>query len=167
MPYPVFTRAPLVGSLDMDYWCSAFETKGARVNTGYGTPNMFWHLKQKLSRIIFWFSFDFYEFCSRNEICEKNRIFLRMNFHFFEICCSNHLHVNKKGSRLIFWFILDFYKICSKKQVWKKFWDFLINSYKICCNIRYGKGSRIIFLFVFDFYEICSKNQVWEKFWIF
>ena len=33
--------APLVGSLDMDYWCSAFETKGARVNTGYGTPNMF------------------------------------------------------------------------------------------------------------------------------
>ena len=42
VPYPVFTRAPLVGSLDMDYWCSAFGTKGARVNTGYGTPNMFW-----------------------------------------------------------------------------------------------------------------------------
>ena len=41
VPYPVFTRAPLVGSLDMDYWCSAFGTKGARVNTGYGTPNMF------------------------------------------------------------------------------------------------------------------------------
>ena len=33
VPYPVFTRAPLVGSLDMDYWCSAFGTKGARVNT--------------------------------------------------------------------------------------------------------------------------------------
>ena len=31
------------GSLDMDYWCSAFGTKGARVNTGYGTPNMFWN----------------------------------------------------------------------------------------------------------------------------
>ena len=41
VPYPVFTRAPLVGSLDMDYWCSAFGTKGTRVNTGYGTPNMF------------------------------------------------------------------------------------------------------------------------------
>ena len=43
VPYPVqFTRAPLVGSLDMDYWCSSYETKGARVNsTGYGTPNMF------------------------------------------------------------------------------------------------------------------------------
>ena len=41
VPYPVFTRAPLVGSLDMDYWCSAFGTKGARVNTEYGTPNMF------------------------------------------------------------------------------------------------------------------------------
>ena len=30
-----FTRAPLVGSLDMDYWCSAlwaFGTKGALVN---------------------------------------------------------------------------------------------------------------------------------------
>ena len=43
VPYPVqFTRAPLVGSLDMDYWCSAYGTKGARVNrTGYGAPNMF------------------------------------------------------------------------------------------------------------------------------
>ena len=41
VPYPVFTRTPLVGSLDMDYWCSAFGTKCARVNTGYGTPNMF------------------------------------------------------------------------------------------------------------------------------
>ena len=42
VPYPVFSRAPLVRSLDMDYWCSAFGTKGALVNTGYGTPNMFW-----------------------------------------------------------------------------------------------------------------------------
>ena len=41
LPYPVFTRAPLVGSLDMDYWCSAFETKGAHVNTGYGSLSMF------------------------------------------------------------------------------------------------------------------------------
>ena len=41
VPYPVFKRAPLVGSLDMDYWCSAFGTKGASLNTGYGTPNMF------------------------------------------------------------------------------------------------------------------------------
>ena len=42
VPYPVqFTQAPLVGSLDMDYWCSAFGTKGARVKTVYGTPNMF------------------------------------------------------------------------------------------------------------------------------
>ena len=37
----IYTCAPLVSSLDMDYWCSAFGTKGARVNTGYGTPNMF------------------------------------------------------------------------------------------------------------------------------
>ena len=41
VPYPVFRRAPLVGGLDMDYWCSASGTKGAHVNTGYGTPNMF------------------------------------------------------------------------------------------------------------------------------
>ena len=40
----IYTCAPLVGILDMDYWCSAFGTfgtKGARINTGYGTPNMF------------------------------------------------------------------------------------------------------------------------------
>ena len=37
----IYTSAPLVSSLDMDYWCSVFGTKGARVNTGYGTPNMF------------------------------------------------------------------------------------------------------------------------------
>ena len=53
VPYPVFTRAPLVGSLDMDYWCSAYGTKGARVNTGYGTQNMFWHLKDKNWENIF------------------------------------------------------------------------------------------------------------------
>ena len=41
VPYPVFMRAPLICSLDMDYWCSAFGTKGARLNTGYGTQNMF------------------------------------------------------------------------------------------------------------------------------
>ena len=67
----LFSRAPLVGSLDMDYWCSAFWTKGARLNTGYGTPNMFLHLKQKLSRITFWFNFDIYKLCSRKEVWEK------------------------------------------------------------------------------------------------
>ena len=50
VPYPVFAQAPLVGSLDMDYWCSAFGTKGALVNTGYGTPNMFQIIIYKLQK---------------------------------------------------------------------------------------------------------------------
>ena len=45
--HPVFTRAPLVGSLDMDYWCSAFGTKGARVNTGW-----IWHPKHVLTKTL-------------------------------------------------------------------------------------------------------------------
>ena len=52
VPYPVFSRAPLVDSLDMDYWCSAFGTKGARVNTGYGTPNMFYIILSNSNLLI-------------------------------------------------------------------------------------------------------------------
>ena len=58
VPYPVFTRAPLVGSLDMDYWCSAFGTKGARVNTGYGTPNMFENLVSTFIKLDFFLDLE-------------------------------------------------------------------------------------------------------------
>ena len=43
----LFSRAPLVGSLDMDYWCSAFGTKGARVNKYW-----IWHPKHVLDNFI-------------------------------------------------------------------------------------------------------------------
>ena len=112
VPYPVFTRAPLVGSLDMDYWCSAlwaFGTKGARVITGYGTPNMF--------QIIF------SSFHRKNSFNDQNnfsafatwnvallRVLLKLNnFHkFFNNCplnCGNFEVIHKS-------YIFLFFNIC-------------------------------------------------------
>ena len=42
VPYPVFTRAPLVPKAEHQQSISRLPTKCARVNTGYGTPNMFY-----------------------------------------------------------------------------------------------------------------------------